>query len=117
MKLALALCVLASTFATVLFAAPEPPLIYSDLKPIFDKRCLPCHGDKYPSGNFRVDSYGGIMKGGKHGMAVLAGRSAESRMMKMLKGTIQPRMPMDAPALPSSELEKVSKWIAQGAKQ
>lgn len=117
MKLAVALCVLASAFATALVAAPEPPLTFRDVKPIFDKRCLPCHGADYPGGNFRVDSYAEIMKGGKHGKAVIAGKSLESRIMKMLKGTIQPRMPMDASALPRSEMEKISNWIAQGAKK
>ncbi len=114
MKLAVAFGVLASAFATAL-VAPEPPLTYRDVKPIFDKRCLSCHGADYPGGNLRVDSYAGIMKGGKHGKAVIAGKSPESRMMKMLKGTIQPRMPMDTPALPRAEMEKISNWIAQGA--
>jgi hypothetical protein len=112
-----ALAVAGCALATALVAAPEPALTYKDVKPIFEKRCLSCHGANYPGGSFRLDSYGGIMKGGQHGKAVIPGKSAESRMMKMLKGTIQPPMPMDAPALPRAELEKVSKWIAQGAKK
>jgi len=98
-------------------ASPEPTLSYKDVRPIFAKHCLPCHGASYPGGNFRVDSYSAIMKGGEHGKAVIAGKSAESRIMKMLKGTLKPRMPMDRPMLPRTDLEKISKWISQGAKK
>ena len=64
-----------------------------------------------------MDTYEGVMKGGEHGKAVLAKNSAGSRLMKMVKGTLQPRMPLDAAPLTQAELEKISKWITQGAKK
>lgn len=117
MKFVFSLVVIAGVLCSALVAAPEPALTFKDVKPIFDKRCLSCHGAEYPGGNFRVDSYEGIMKGGQHGKAVIPKKSAESRMMKMLKGTVQPKMPMDSPAIPRAELEKISNWITQGAKR
>jgi mono/diheme cytochrome c family protein len=117
MRFAVSVFVLVSVLATALVAAPEPALTYKDVKSIFEKRCLSCHGAEYPGGSFRVDSYEAIMKGGQHGKAVVVGKSAESRIMKMMKGTIQPRMPMDGAPIPRPELEKISKWITQGAKK
>ncbi|MEO7453651.1 MAG: c-type cytochrome domain-containing protein [Fimbriimonadales bacterium] len=109
--------VIAGVIASATTAPQQRQLTFKDVKPIFDKKCLPCHGAEYPGGNFRMNSYEAIMKGGQHGKAVIAKNSAGSRMMKMLKGTIQPRMPMDATPLSQMELEKISKWITQGARK
>jgi hypothetical protein len=112
MALAVIVCAIASTVT----ATPQrPTLAFKDVKPILDKRCLPCHGESYPGGNLRLDSYAALMKGGTNGKAVIPKNSAGSRLMKMIKGTVQPRMPMDAPPLTQAEMEKISKWITQGA--
>ena len=57
------------------------------------------------------------MKGGTNGKSVIPKNSGGSRLMKMVKGTVQPRMPMDAQPLTQAEMEKISKWITQGAKK
>ena len=117
-KFVVAFAVVVCAFAsTVTATPPQPVLTFKDIKPILDKRCVSCHGDSYPSSQLKLTSYEGVMKGGKKGKAVVAGNSASSLLMKMIKGTIQPRMPMDQKPLSQAEMEKISKWISQGAKK
>jgi len=56
-----------------------------------------------------------LMKGGSHGPALLPGNGSESRMIKMLEGSIQPRMPMGG-QLEEQETATIRLWIDQGAK-
>jgi hypothetical protein len=113
----LSIAIVAGVLASATTAPPQEQLTFKDIKPILDNRCVACHGSSYPGGELRLDSYAGLMKGGEHGKAVVPKNSAGSRLIKMLKGTVQPRMPMDKPPLPKAEIEKISKWIAQGAKK
>lgn len=118
MKLVVTLSVIVCAIASTVTATPQQPVLtFKNIKPILDRRCVPCHGDSYPGGNLRLDSYEALMKGGKHGKVVLPKNSAGSRLMKMVKGTVQPRMPMDGQPLIQAEMERISKWIAQGAKK
>lgn len=113
----LSVVVMAGVLASALTSPQQQPLTFNDLKPILDKKCVSCHGSSYPGGKLRLDSYEGLMSGGEHGKAVIAKNSAGSRLMKMLKGTMQPRMPMDQAPLTHAEMEKISKWITQGSKK
>jgi hypothetical protein len=108
-----ALCFILSS-ATM---TPQDSLRFKDIKPIFDSKCVPCHGVEGPAGNFQTTSYEHVMRGGKHGKAVVAKNSGASRLIKMIKGSMKPRMPFESAPLTRAEIEKISKWVAQGAKQ
>jgi hypothetical protein len=117
-KFVVALAVIICAIAATVTATPQQPVLtFKDIKPILNKRCVSCHGDSYPSSNLTLKSYEGLTKGGKKGKAVVAGNAQGSLMMKMIKGTVQPRMPLDAQPLSQIEIEKISKWIQQGAKK
>ena len=117
MKFAAAVVVMAGALASAISPPEQRPLTFKDVKPILDKHCVSCHGASYPGGEIRLDSYAALMKGGKHGKAVVPKNSASSRLMKMLKGTIQPRMPMNTAPLSQQDMEKISRYINQGAKK
>lgn len=63
-----------------------------------------------------MESYALLMKGGKDGAVIVPGKSSESRMVKMLEGEIQPRMPYGGDALPAADIALVKAWIDAGAK-
>ena len=48
-----------------------------------------------------MDSYDTLMKGGTHGPAIIPGKSEESRLVLMLEGKVQPRMPFGGDPLPA----------------
>lgn len=118
MRFAIATALLCAVFASALFAAPQQQrLTYKDVKPIFDAKCVSCHGAQSQSEGLRLDTHANILKGGEHGKVVIAGNSAGSKLMKSIKGAVQPRMPLGAQPLTQAEMEKISKWITQGARR
>ena len=83
-----------------------------ELKPIFDKHCVACHGDYYPRNEFRVVSVELLLEGGsKDGPAVIPGKSVQSPLMKRLRGETEPRMPGEAAPLRKDEIERIANWI------
>ncbi|MBM3795327.1 MAG: DUF1553 domain-containing protein [Acidobacteria bacterium] len=83
-----------------------------DLKPIFDKHCVACHGDYYPRSEFRVISVELLLEGGaKDGPAVIPGHSARSPLIQRLRGETEPRMPGEAAPLRKEEIERIANWI------
>jgi WD40 repeat protein len=62
-----------------------------------------------------MESYAALMKGGAHGAAILPGKADESRMVQMLEGKIQPRMPFGGDALPAADIATLKAWIESGA--
>ena len=61
-----------------------------ELKPIFDKHCIACHGDYYPRNEFRVLSVATLFEGGTDGgPGVIPGKSAQSPLMLRLRGEIR----------------------------
>src|SRR5947208_3322043 len=55
-----------------------------DVKPILTARCSTCHGGLRQRAGLRVDTAALLRKGGKHGPAILARRSAESLLIAHL---------------------------------
>lgn len=106
---------LAAGFVLAL-AGPGSKVTYKSVKPIFDAKCVGCHRGSRAAGRFAMDSYAGIMKGGEDGKAVVPKNAAASRMIKMIKGTIRPRMPKDKPPLSAAEQKKIADWINGGAR-
>ena len=58
----------------------------TDIQPIFEKSCYPCHSAKTPKpkGKFRLDSLEATLKGGEDGPAVVPGDSVKSSMVAMV---------------------------------
>ena len=95
---------------------PGTPISYSrQVAPIFQTKCLACHSESSKMGGLVLADYESLMKGGSKGKAVKAGDSKESRLLQMLEGTVQPRMPMGG-ELEKKEIDIIRYWIDQGAK-
>ncbi|MCX6379670.1 MAG: hypothetical protein NT023_09380 [Armatimonadetes bacterium] len=85
------------------------------ISPIFRASCIGCHSEKSAMGGLILTSYAKTMKGGKGGAQVIPGKSAESRLVKYLIGTAQPKMPIGG-SLKTAEIDLIKKWVDQGAK-
>jgi menaquinol-cytochrome c reductase cytochrome b/c subunit len=94
----------------------ENPSFAKDIKPLFDKRCSSCHGQR-PKGNFSVADYNSVMTSGDHAPVIVAGDAANSILAKMLNGVKTDaggRMPPSRPLKPD-QIKLVERWIDQGA--
>ena len=89
-----------------------------DLAPILAETCMGCHGTQQPRENFSVSNFERLLKGGDAGVNILPGKSADSLLIKKLKGTAADgqRMPLNQPALDPAIIAKFEKWIDEGAK-
>ncbi|HEY6293581.1 MAG TPA: c-type cytochrome domain-containing protein [Terriglobia bacterium] len=92
------------------------PTFNSEIAPILQKNCLACHSSAAKMGGLIMDSYGALMKGGAHGQVIVPGQAEASRLVEMLEGKIQPRMPFNSDPLPAADIATIKTWIAGGAK-
>ncbi len=101
-------------------ASASAPLRYTDVAPIFQKRCVRCHMAQGSSGTppegIRLDNYTAILSRSERPI-VIPGYPEFSLLFRSIKGLSLPRMPMDGPPyLDDQDTEKISRWIAQGAR-
>jgi len=62
--------------------AANDPLVYTGIvKPIFDEKCISCHGEQKQKKKLRLDSLAAIMKGGKDGAVVVPGNADKSDLI------------------------------------
>jgi hypothetical protein len=95
----------------------------SDIKPIFDKSCVKCHGAEKQKGKLRLDSLEAALKGGQDGKVVEAGNSAGSILVANVAhlGDEDEFMPPPdnkdkIPPLTKEQIGLIRAWIDQGAK-
>ena len=93
---------------------PRRPASSSDVAPILQKNCLACHSSAAKMGGLVMEKFDLLMKGGAHGPAIVPGKSGESRMVMMLEGKIQPRMPFGGDPLPAADIATIKAWIDAG---
>ena len=88
------------------------------VQPIFAERCVTCHGPKKQKSGLRLDSYGWLMKGGKHGTIIKAGNAPGSDLFRRI--TLSPDqddfMPKEKKQpLSLDQLKVIELWISAGA--
>ena len=95
--------------------ADSTPNFDSQIVPILQKNCLACHSSASKMGGFILENYAALMKGGAHGAAIVPGKADQSRLILMLEGTVQPRMPFGADPLPTADIATMKAWVEGGA--
>jgi hypothetical protein len=93
----------------------------ADIKPIFDKACVDCHGPKKHKGDLRLDTAEATIQGSEHGPILEIGKSEISLMVSNIArlGIEDDWMPPvydKHEALTLEEVALVRAWIDQGAK-
>jgi WD40 repeat protein len=102
---------------TVDLKRKEPVEYSKDIEPIFENKCLVCHSGSIVEAKFDMSTYAGVMKGGKRGVAVVPGKSAESNIFLLCSRQKKPIMPPKSEdPLTSQELSLLKLWIDEGAK-
>jgi YHS domain-containing protein/mono/diheme cytochrome c family protein len=88
------------------------------IQPVLQQNCISCHGPEKSKADLRLDTVAAITKGGKSGPVLVAGKSAESELIKRLRlpMTDDDHMPPDGKPQPSSdEIALLQWWIDAGA--
>ena len=67
-------------------AAAEVPDFAAKIAPLFQEHCIDCHSNDDPDGKFTLETFDGLMKGGKTGKAIEPKNAEESLLVKFLEG-------------------------------
>ncbi len=86
-----------------------------DVHPILVLKCSGCHSGEKGQGGLSVNTRAELLKGGVSGAAMVAGASADSRLIQRVTGDKAPRMPMGREPLSAEEIGILRGWIDQGA--
>ena len=96
-------------------AAPAPSF-KNEIAPILVGKCIACHGQQEPKGEYQLHNYESLMKGGASGSAMVAGKPDESEIVRLIESTdTDERMPKEAEALSAEQVALVRRWVAAGA--
>src|SRR5262245_38411066 len=83
-----------------------------DIKPLLQQRCYSCHSRLKQKSELRLDAGALIRKGGKHGPAIVPGKSAESALIqKVLTKDEDERMPPEGKPLTQDQVALLRRWI------
>src|SRR5258708_21566246 len=86
------------------------PTFQHDVLPMFEQRCIACHGAK-ASGGLDLRTLASVMSGGTNGKVVEPGKPDASRLWKMIDSGA---MPMGSKSLSLEEKNLVREWIEKG---
>ena len=87
-----------------------------DVLPLFQARCVECHGPDSQESGLRVDSRPALVAGGDFGPALVPGEPTKTEILRRMAATDpDERMPPDGDPLTPAEIAAVSQWVAAGA--
>ncbi len=88
-----------------------------EVRTIFAHNCYNCHGPVKMKGELRLDGKDHLMKGGKNGAIVIAGKPGQSELIRRitLPRTHKEAMPSKGKSLTATEIATLELWIKQGA--
>ena len=96
-------------------AQAQPTDTWATLAPLLAERCVMCHNASAAAAGLRLDSLEGLKKGSSRGPVVQPGNPANSEIIRRVKGSSQPRMPMTGPPwLADADVARLERWIAAG---
>jgi len=116
MRLAPAIAIMAGLALSAAAQDKKAVSYEKDIQPIFKTSCISCHKPDKKKGKLDMSTYADLMKGGKQGPPVKAGEPGKSLLVEMISGA-EPEMPEKGDKLKAYQVEIISRWIKQGAKQ
>src|SRR5262249_19554289 len=101
----------------VMLDRKEPIVYEKDVEPILVKKCFFCHSGNVKEAKFDLSCCETLMKGGRRGKPIIAGKAEESLLYLAASKQEKPYMPpkTEEPLTPE-ELAGIKLWIDQGAK-
>ena len=89
-----------------------------DIIPIMLRHCAPCHGLRRQEGDLDLRTRASMLAGGKSGRALVPGEPEKSLILQKILAKEMPPLGVYESGVaqpPKADVEKLKKWIAQGA--
>src|SRR5262245_36950633 len=90
-------------------------LFKAQVRQVLIDKCVDCHGGDEVESGFDLATRKGLLRGGAHGPAVVAGKSADSNVVRFVSHKEKPFMPAEADKLPAEQITAIGRWIDLGA--
>jgi mono/diheme cytochrome c family protein len=94
----------------------EPPVaaisFADEVLPVFQSRCVQCHGPDRIENGVRLDTFTNVMAGSNSGPILIPGDAGASVLVQMI---VSGDMPRRGPRLLPGEIETISEWVNAGA--
>ncbi len=94
------------------------PIFAGIIEPIFQSKCVSCHGPAKSKGGLRLDAFAAVQKGSEDGLVLKPGQSAQSPLVQrvLLPADSDDHMPpAGKPQLTAAEIALLKWWIDAGA--
>jgi hypothetical protein len=112
----LGLCVLLLP-AVLGVAQGQAPSYAKQIRPILSRYCVECHHGSEPESEFNLESFQGLLSGGKRGAAIVPGKADQSLLVRLIEGKQKPTMPPRKARQPTpAEVALVRAWVEAGAR-
>lgn len=97
-----------------------PPTWQEDIRPIFERHCVMCHGDAsmLPQGvpnGLRLDTYESVMQGSNYFPVVQPGEPENSTLVAVVRNGTMPPRNYPIPPLTDSQIAVIEAWVEAGA--
>ena len=84
----------------------------SDILPIFESRCINCHGGDKTQEGLDLKTHAALMSGSDNGSVVTPGDAANSLLVERV---VSQKMPKRGPKLTPPQVQLITDWVNQGA--
>lgn len=91
------------------------PIFGRDVAPVLIAQCVECHNANRKSGGLSMATFESLRAGGESGALWIGAKSAESLIVRKLRGLDPPRMPRNRPPLKPETIDRLAAWIESGA--
>lgn len=103
-------------------ASPEPVSFYRQVLPILRQNCVACHNESRARGDLDLETHAKILEGIEGDPVIVPGKADESLLYQVSAHLEKPVMPppdnkAGARKLTEEELEILSRWIDEGARE
>ena len=95
-------------------AAVAPVSFYRQVRPVLQRHCSGCHQPAKAGGKLVLTSFEALKKGGGNGAGIVPGKPGESTLVEFISGD-KPEMPRKAEPLKKTQVELITRWVAEGA--
>ncbi len=101
-----------ATDAPTATEVPATVSFVNDIKPIFDNRCIECHGVERTKEGLDMQTYENIMAGSRNGSVIEPGDAENSYLVQQI---VDGEMPDRGDPVTPAELQLIIDWVNQGA--
>ncbi len=109
-------CAAALLTSLPVLQAGDPVDFVRDVRPIFEKHCYECHGEKKQKSGLRLDIRSEAFKGGdNHAPDILPGNAAGSPLIHFITSTDEDEIMPPKGRISDVEIEVLKRWVKEGA--